>query len=92
MYRENIMQFMQDGEKVMFTPSNGGLKYVDSVLIKAGIPQPKLEAMLYQEQKLRFERARGEDIVQRVSDRSEQDQLTPGSPTPSGHLLTNVPR
>lgn len=71
MYRENIFEFMQQGNKTLFIPKNGGLcEYVRDLLPKIGLEKcpEDLEVVL----------TRGEDIPQLVCDWNEKGKLAYG--------------
>ena len=87
MYRENIFQFMKEGEKILFIPKNGGLNdYVINMLPGIGI-NVDLElkkrargdvAGEIKQDDTTIVLARGEDIPQRVQEYNGQGKLAYG--------------
>ncbi|MCB9359524.1 phosphoribosyl-ATP diphosphatase [Candidatus Woesearchaeota archaeon] len=84
LYRENIFQFMNEGEKTLFIPKNGGLnEYVRNILPDAGIKQEMVDQLnqgvkSVKQDGLEIVLARGEDIPQRVLDENAKGNLSYG--------------
>jgi len=70
MYREQLSNFMKEGEKTLFVPKNGGLNaYVKTMLPEIGIDKVK---------DLEIVQARGEDIPKRVYEYVEREKQAYG--------------